>query len=478
MFRTVIEAKISDARKSGFALSLCLLGALVVHVAITHWHWSFLMDEAQYADWMPKADSFFATLFGEFSKYVEAGRLTLLKAFINLAKFSFLPLSPSLFRWIGFAQLMVAFLFSAKTLRVIESNDMQSAGVVLQRQRFFVFVGGLLLLQRPLWDAVVLVAIPEQYVLVFMALGAYFFFKRNPIYRFFFIAAILNKEPSVVAFFASSLVLFSGSPERRNPKNAKIDLALGLVFLAVARFVMLRGTYLTDSYQLFSLSTLQHFAKACAKVAIGLLPLLFLIQRETWAKHRDSLLFFFTFGIGYLALTAGKSAAGYLLIPAAWGLQMAVLFLAIESTRSMISLKQNWAFIATFLVVSTTSFERYRRFVGSFNDSTAFLSDVARQKTPLMLLTYAYEVPSAMLIEARKNRSSIEALSPAELSVEQKTRIAQQSVDLMFIEFTTYDGRMTSEQETTLSKLVSLWDSIDDRQTFRVFSRKARNSQQ
>lgn len=431
------------------------------------------MDEAHYANWMPQVSSFFEGLQAEFVKYLNAGRLTLLKALLNLLKFKYLPLSPALFRWICFTQLLAVAFWSMKALVPPAS----SVKTLTFRFDLFLLTVGILLLQRPTWDVVALVAIPEQYVLVFLSLGALLFFRGNSLYRVCFTFAVLNKEPSVVAFFASAAVWAFGS--KRNFRSAAIDVLIGLFWVVTARKLMLAGTYFGDHYQLLSFATVQNGLRALTKVAIGTLPLIFLVRRRIEPDELNRALFFFVLGAGYLFLVIAYASAGYLLIPAAWAIQMGVLSLVGLPKISNAENRPEWKIrLATilFLMVAIVTFYRYQRFVHSFNDSTRYLEALTLRKEPLLILTYAPEVPPAIQIYSRQANTDVRSKNPSELTADDREKIVNRQLDLYFIEFVTYDGPLSPEQRNSLQQLVDHWDDIEDHNTYRVYIRNAQNT--
>ena len=167
----------------------------------TQWSWSYLMDEIQYLDWMPRIHCLPDAFFSEIRNYLSQGRLYPVKYLMNLIQFAYLPSSPWLFHGLHWGlwalSLSLGYLALCRSFRVERSW----VGYL----SFLGFGAGV----RTLLDSVTLLTIAETWVIVFLSAGLYFL-DRPILSRFFFLLTAFSKEPAACIFAGTAAYRFWG----------------------------------------------------------------------------------------------------------------------------------------------------------------------------------------------------------------------------------------------------------------------------
>ena len=71
------------------------------------------MDDVANLQWMPKVTSLSTSMGEQIRDYLHDGRFYPFKYFVNLIKWRYLPLQPTLFHWINLAVLAAALFMGA-----------------------------------------------------------------------------------------------------------------------------------------------------------------------------------------------------------------------------------------------------------------------------------------------------------------------------------------------------------------------------
>lgn len=459
-------------------ISFCGILALVTFTLMTRWQWSVFMDDIAYRFWMPTAPSLWDSFLKEVRDYWHTGRFYPVKYFMNLVKWRTFPDSPPFFHWFNSLIVLVSSTFGA--LAILNSRQNKN------RLLYLIFVIGVILAQRPLYDVVALNTIAEGWVILFFGLGLALWPRdvTKPFwglgYRVCFALSALSKEPAVVALAAAALVqILNAAHEANNSKkrlfliNAAIDFVLFLVLTFFAWKAKNAGNYLED-YSLLSVEALKSFFIGLFKIGLGAIPLLLFLPKlkhyardvwEHWGILSQIQILCLAFGLADLFLSAARNTAGYLLVPASFSLQIFASGLFLDLLPQL-SLKLKKIFSMSFAICLLIAFLRFVRFSDAINGPNEALRDLALSAKPRMIIINHGEAVADAKLMVRLDKLPI-TLGTTEII--KPLDAASFDGDVFLLELSAYHGRIPNQTITSYESALGGWKSIIDRGTYRVF---------